>query len=75
MLAETTLRIVILDPNSDYVGLGQVRDGADPTRAERHQAIGGDVAVWSNEPGADHALKLRFAELDTRTQGAVLGST
>src|SRR6185436_5956623 len=58
---------------SDYVGLGRVRDGADPTRAQRHQAIGGDVAVWSNEPGADHALKLRFAELDTRTQGAVLG--
>jgi hypothetical protein len=74
VLAETTLRIVILDPNSDYVGLGRVRDGADPARAERHQAIvGGDVAVWSNEPGADHALKLRFAELDTRTQGAVLG--
>jgi hypothetical protein len=73
VLAETTLRIVILDPNSDYVGLGRVREGADPARAERHQAIGGDVAVWSNEPGADHALKLRFAELDTRTQGAVLG--
>src|SRR4029077_16639107 len=40
VLAETTLRIVILDPNSDYVGLGRVRDGADPTRAQRHQAIG-----------------------------------
>ena len=73
VLAETTLRIVILDPNSDYVGLGRVREGADPARAERHQAIGRDVAVWSNEAGADHALKLRFAELDTRTQGAVLG--
>ena len=73
VLAETTLRIVILDPNSDYVGLGKVRDGADPARAQRHQAIGGDVAVWSNEPGADHPLKLRFAELDTAAQGAVLG--
>jgi len=73
VLAETALRIVILDPNSDYVGLGKVRDGADPTRAARHRAVSGDVAVWSNDPGADHALKLRFAELDTRTQGAVLG--
>ena len=27
VLAETTLRVVILDPNSDYVGLGRVRDG------------------------------------------------
>ena len=73
VLAETTLRVVILDPNSDYVGLGRVRDGADPTLAERHRAVADDVAVWSNEPGAEHPLKLRFAELDTRTQGAVLG--
>ncbi len=73
VLAETSLRIVILDPNSDYVGLGRVRDEADLTLAERHRAIAQDVAVWSNEPGADHQLKLRFAELDTRTQGAVLG--
>ena len=73
VLAETSLRVVILDPNSDYVGLGRVRDGADPTLAERHRAVTGEVAVWSNEPGASHQLKLRFAELDTRTQGAVLG--
>ena len=73
VLAETTLRIVILDPNSDYVGLGRVREGADLTTAERHRQVTGDVAVWSNEPGADHELRLRFAELDTRTQGAVLG--
>jgi uncharacterized protein len=73
VLAETTLRIVVLDPNSDYVGLGRVREGADTALAERHRAITGDVAVWSNEPGAEHLLRLRFAELDTRTQGAVLG--
>ena len=73
VLAETTLRIVILDPNSDYVGLGRVRDGADTALAERHRAIAQDVAVWSNEPGAEHQLKLWFADLDTRTQGAVLG--
>ena len=73
VLAETSLRIVILDPNSDYVGLGKVRDGADPTEAERYRAVSGDVAVWSNDPGAEHALRLRFAELDTRTQAALLG--
>ena len=73
VLAETTLRIVILDPNSDYVGLGRLRDGADPTRAEGYRTVPDDVAVWSNEPGADRLLRMRFAELDTRTQGAVLG--
>jgi DNA helicase HerA-like ATPase len=73
VLAETTLRIVILDPNSDYVGLGRVRDSADPSLAERYQAVTDDVAVWSNDPGADRMLRLRFTELDGRTQGAILG--
>ena len=73
VLAETTLRIVILDPNSDYVGLGRLRADVDPARAEAYRSVPGDVAVWSNEPGGDHQLRLRFVELDTRTQGAVLG--
>ena len=73
VLAETSLRIVILDPNSDYVGLGRVREGADPTRAAAYQTVPDDVAVWSNEPGADRLLRLRFADLDPRTQAATLG--
>jgi DNA helicase HerA-like ATPase len=32
LLLETRLRIVILDPNSDFVRLGHVRAGADPGR-------------------------------------------
>ncbi len=73
VLAQTTLRIVILDPNSDYVGLGRLREGADATRAEAYRTVPDDVAVWSNEPGADRLLRLSFAELDPRTQGALLG--
>ncbi len=30
VIAETTLRVVVLDPNSDYVGLGRIREGARP---------------------------------------------
>jgi DNA helicase HerA-like ATPase len=33
LLMETRLRVVVLDPNSDYVRLGQARPGADPRRA------------------------------------------
>ena len=33
LLAETGLRLVILDPNSDHVRLGEVRDGVDPELA------------------------------------------
>ena len=40
LLARTALRMVVLDPNSDFVRLGIVRDGADPAVAERYAAAG-----------------------------------
>jgi DNA helicase HerA-like ATPase len=73
ILAETSLRVVILDPNSDYVGLGRVREDADPAAAERYRGVPQDLAVWSNDPDADHLLRLRFAELDPAVQAACLG--
>ena len=73
VLAETELRVVILDPNSDYVGLGRVRPGADRGRRERYRGVPGQVAVWGNDERADHRLRLRFAELDTAAQAAILG--
>jgi hypothetical protein len=73
VLTETSLRIVVLDPNSDYVGLGRVRAGADPAAAARYRVVAEDVAVWGNEASADRRLRLRFAELSRRTQAAILG--
>jgi hypothetical protein len=74
VLAETSLRVVILDPNSDYVGLGDLRQETGAAEADRYREVMADVAVWSNnDDGSAHPLKLRFAELDTRTQCAVLG--
>ena len=29
--------------------------------------------MWSNDPAADHPLRLRFADLDPAAQAAVLG--
>jgi len=72
VLAETSLRVVILDPNSDYVGLPRIRDGADPELAARYAAVPADVAVWQNDPDAAHPLRLRFADLDSATQAALL---
>jgi hypothetical protein len=37
LLIETDLRVVVLDPNSDFVRLGQVRSGADPVLAGRYR--------------------------------------
>ncbi|WP_051264867.1 ATP-binding protein [Nakamurella lactea] len=72
VLADTTLPVVILDPNSDYRGIGRLRVGADPELAGRYQEVGDQVTVWGAE-FADRQLRLRFDELDPRTQAAVLG--
>ena len=41
LLMETSLRVVVLDPNSDYVRLGETRAGADAETAERFRRRGG----------------------------------
>jgi hypothetical protein len=73
VLAETDLRVVVLDPNSDYVGLGRVREGVDPAQAARYSDVPDEVAVWGAGPDAHRALRLRFAELTSSVQAAILG--
>ena len=73
VLAETDLPVLVLDPNSDYVGLARVRDGADPALAERFSPVADDIAVWGDGPTADHRLRLRFSDLEPAAQAAVLG--
>ena len=70
VLAETSLRVVVLDPNSDYVGLARVRAGADP-RAGRALRAGARPRSPSGAttPTADHPLRLRFARSRPRRPG------
>jgi uncharacterized protein len=78
LLAETTLRIVILDPNSDYVHLGDVRDPEvvgvpepDQLRMrERLSEVAPRVKVFG---GSDDPLKVRFGRLSLRQQAMVVG--
>ena len=72
VLAETTLPVVVLDPNSDHVNLGRLRPDADPGLGARYRKVIDGVEVWGNGPG-QRPLRLRFDELDARTQTAVLG--
>jgi DNA helicase HerA-like ATPase len=71
LLMETSLRAVVLDPNSDYVRLGELRDHADPASAERFASVAGSVAVRHGTEGAD-AIRLRFRELSPAHQAALL---
>ena len=73
VLAETSLRIVILDPNSDYVGLTDVREDADPDLARRYDRVRAEIAVWRDDPSADHPLRLQFGDLGSAAQAAVMG--
>jgi uncharacterized protein len=71
LLVETSLRLVILDPNSDFVRLGRLREGVDPAHADRYRAAAAGVQVHSAQ-GGDERLRLRVGELDTATQAALL---
>jgi uncharacterized protein len=64
LLLETTLRVIILDPNSDYVRLTEVRAGADPATAARYR----EAAAGVETP----ALRLHVADLEPAAQGALL---
>jgi DNA helicase HerA-like ATPase len=72
LLIETDLRLVILDPNSDFVRLGRVRAGADPALAERYQEAARGVAVYSADAPGGRRLRLHAAEIDPATQAALL---
>ena len=71
LLMETSLRVVVLDPNSDYVRLGEMRAGAEASAAERFGAVAGSVAVRSGV-GGDTPIRVRFRELSSEQRAAVL---
>jgi DNA helicase HerA-like ATPase len=71
LLMETSLRVVVLDPNSDYVRLGDARAGADPAALERFSAVSGSVAVRSGTSGQTR-IRVRFRDLSPAHQAALL---
>jgi DNA helicase HerA-like ATPase len=71
LLMETSLRVVVLDPNSDYVRLGDASAGADPAALERFSAVAGSVAVRSGTSG-DARIRVRFRDLSPAHQAALL---
>ena len=71
LLMETSLRLVVLDPNSDYVRLGEPRADADPAARERFAPLTDSIAVRSGADGPA-AIRVRFRELSPALQAAVL---
>jgi uncharacterized protein len=72
LLLETDLRIVILDPNSDFARLTEIRERAHAGLAARWAGLLGGISVHSAAKAGGPRLRLRFGDLDPATQGALL---
>jgi uncharacterized protein len=70
LLLETSLRLVVLDPNSDFVHLGELRENPDGQSAERFSELSNSIEVRSAN-GAE-PIVLRFRDLSSAQQAALL---
>ena len=71
LLLETTLRLVVLDPNSDFVRLNALREGVEEAIASRYRHAAAGISVRSAGARPDR-LHVRFTDFDAEEQGAVL---
>lgn len=75
LLLETDLRLVIIDPNSDFVHLAAVRPRTDGALGERYRAAAAGVRVLRHVRHGSRAadpLHVRFSDLPPVIQGMVL---
>src|SRR5215218_4425769 len=72
LLVETELRVIVLDPNSDFVRLSTVRPDVDAATAARYRDVASGISVHSGHAAGEQRLRLRLAELSTAAQAALL---
>jgi hypothetical protein len=70
LLLNTGLRIIILDPNSDFARIASARTDAGEEAAERWRALAPGIDVHSGE--GERRLCLRLRELSREAQAAML---
>ncbi len=72
LLLETTLRIVVLDPNSDFVRLPQVRADADAAVAAAYRQAAAEIVVRRAAASGSERIHVRFTDCDADERAAVL---
>jgi DNA helicase HerA-like ATPase len=72
LLLETSLRIVVLDPNSDFVRVGSLRDGVEGDVGSRYRSAAEGVVVRRGGTTDPDRLHVRFTDCDAEEQAAVL---
>lgn len=70
ILLHTKLPLVILDPNSDFVRLGELR--ADAPAADAAELARRDIRVRRSTAGAGEPLRTRFLSMPLRSRAAIL---
>lgn len=70
ILLHTKLPLVILDPNSDFVKLGDIR--ADAPEVDAAELATRDIRVRRSNVGAEQPLRARFLQLPLRSRAAIL---
>ena len=70
LLIHTRLPILVMDPNADFVGIGETVDDADPAQAAALHEQSTRVLHSANPDGQQ--LRIRYVDLDLRTKAAVL---
>lgn len=72
LLMKTSLRVVVLDPNSDYVRLGEPRADASAEAVERYAAAAGSVTVRTHTEDDSTPIRVRLRDLSPAHQAALL---
>jgi uncharacterized protein len=72
LLLRTKLRIVVLDPNSDFVRLNMPREGIPDAEASRYREVAAGIVVRRAGGNGQERLHVRFTDCDAEEQGAVL---
>jgi DNA helicase HerA-like ATPase len=72
LLLQTKLRLVVLDPNSDFVRLNVPRGGIEEANAARYREVAAGLVVRRAGRNGPDRLHVRFTDCDAEEQGAVL---
>jgi DNA helicase HerA-like ATPase len=71
LLVDTELRVLILDPNSDFVRMGSVREGSEGPATDAYRSIVPGIEVHRSAPGGP-PLCIRVSELSPTARAAML---
>ena len=72
LLLRTTLRIVMLDPNSDFVRLDTVREGVAEEQAAHYRGAAAGLEVRRGHAQGAGRLHVRFVDCEPEEQAATL---